>query len=698
MGGFQKFLHMVGARQDLVVVVLLVSAVLMMIIPLPTWLVDMLIAVNLAASILLLMMALFIKDPLELSTLPSIILIVTIFRLALSVTTTRLILVQADAGEIVRTFGEFVIAGNLAVGLVVFLIITIVQFVVITKGSERVAEVSARFTLDAMPGKQMAIDADLRNGDIDAPEARRRRNALQSESQFHGAMDGAMKFVKGDAIAGLVIVAINLLGGMAVGMMQHGMTAGQAGSVYSLLTIGDGLATQLPALFVSLGASALVTRVAADGARNLSADITRQMFSSAIALRMAGVVLAVVGFIPGFPTFVFLLLGGAFVAFSYGPWLRRKIFGEPEPEVVGPNAEAVAAAALLEAKASPFALRVDPHLLNEAEGEAFKESTRKATHDLNERMGLTILPPRLIRDASLSEGAARIELDEVPVAEFHLRPGALATDAEEENLRLAGVAFESATETPLGFDRLFFVPETVREKLIGDGLTALSAPEALARVATAAQKRYAGACVGVQEARLAVSDAAALYPDLASEARGALSANKFAEVLRRLVDEGVPLRNWRIVLEAIAEWGPKEADPVVLSEYVRTALKRQICDSVAGPDRVIPAYLLDRGLEDVVRGSLRQTTVGEYLALDDMMAARMVETIRNTVREPMPGAPQPVILTSLDVRRFTRTLLANNGLRHIPVLSFQDLADDFTVAPLATIGPGGAINQAQAAE
>ncbi|WP_051085758.1 type III secretion system export apparatus subunit SctV [Neomegalonema perideroedes] len=694
----RKFLHMVGQRQDLVVVVLLVSAILMMIVPLPTWVVDTLIAINLAASVLLLMMALFIKDPLELSTLPSIILIVTIFRLALSVTTTRLILVQADAGEIVKTFGEFVIAGNLAVGMVVFLIITIVQFIVITKGSERVAEVSARFTLDAMPGKQMAIDADLRNGDIDAAEARRRRNALNSESQFHGAMDGAMKFVKGDAIAGLVIVAINLLGGMAVGVMQHGMTASQAGGIYSLLTIGDGLATQLPALFVSLGASALVTRVSADGGRNLSADITRQMFSSQMALRMAGAVLAVVGLIPGFPTIIFLLLGAAFVALSYADQIRRRIFGDPEPEAVEQNEEARAAAALLEAKASPFALRVDPNLLDEAEAESFKEATRASTHELNTKMGLTILPPRLIRDASLPEGAARIELDEVSVAEFHLRPGALITDAEEENLRLAGVPFEAAPETPLGFARMGFAPEAAREKLIGDGLTALTPAEALARVASAAQKRYASACVGVQEARLAVSDAASLYPDLASESRNALSANKFAEVLRRLVDEGVPLRNWRVVLEAIAEWGPKEQDPVVLSEYVRTALKRQICDSVAGPDRVIPAYLLDRSLEDVVRGSIRQTTVGEYLALDDMMSARMVEAIRGALREPMPGAPQPVILTSLDVRRFTRTLLANNGLRHVPVLSFQDLADDFTVAPLATIGPGGAMNQAQAAE
>ena len=237
----------IGKRQDLVVVILVVTAILMMILPLPTWLVDALIGLNIASAVLLLMMALYLRDPLEFSTLPSIILITTIFRLALSITTTRLILLQADAGEIIESFGQFVIAGELIVGLVVFLIITIVQFVVITKGSERVAEVAARFQLDALPGKQMSIDSDLRTGDLDAGEARLARGRLEQESRFFGAMDGAMKFVKGDAIAGLVIVAVNLIGGIAIGMTRKGMTAGEAVDVYSLLTVGDGLAAQLPA-------------------------------------------------------------------------------------------------------------------------------------------------------------------------------------------------------------------------------------------------------------------------------------------------------------------------------------------------------------------------------------------------------------------------------------------------------------------
>jgi len=360
IGSLHRGLNVLGRRQDLVVVVLLVTAILMMILPLPTWLVDGLIGVNMASAVLLLMMALYLKNPLDFSTLPSIILITTIFRLALSITTTRLILLQADAGDIVETFGNFVIAGELIVGLVVFLIITIVQFVVITKGSERVAEVAARFTLDALPGKQMSIDADLRNGDIEQHEARSRRSVLERESQFFGAMDGAMKFVKGDAIAGLIIVAVNLIGGISIGMFRKGMSAGEAVDVYSLLTVGDGLAAQLPALFVSLAAGSVITRVAADDTENLGTDITRQMVSSSLALRVAAAILLIMMFIPGFPWPVFLLIGLIFLAISFAQPLRKMVFGDSDADEV----EEKPAYALDDSR-SPFVVYVNPELISE---------------------------------------------------------------------------------------------------------------------------------------------------------------------------------------------------------------------------------------------------------------------------------------------------------------------------------------------
>src|SRR5262245_10378788 len=303
-----RFLLMLAQRNDLVLAFMLICIVFMMILPLPTPLVDTLIATNLALAAMLLMAAMYISDVTQLSAFPSILLLTTLFRLALAITTTRLILIQANAGHIVETFGNFVVGGNLVVGLVVFLILTIVNFMVITKGSESVAEVSARFSLDAMPGKQMSIDSDMRANLIDLDEAKRRRGKLEKKSQLYGAMDGAMKFVKGDAIAGLIIIAVNLLGGITIGTMQKGMDIGEAVSRYSLLTIGDGLIQQIPALFVSITAGFIVTRVSSEENEDLGTDIAQQLISEPKALLITSAILAIFAVIPGFPTIVFATL------------------------------------------------------------------------------------------------------------------------------------------------------------------------------------------------------------------------------------------------------------------------------------------------------------------------------------------------------------------------------------------------------
>ena len=673
-------LNVLGRRQDLVVVILLVTAILMMILPLPTWLVDGLIGINLASAVLLLMMALYLKNPLDFSTLPSIILITTIFRLALSITTTRLILLQADAGDIVETFGNFVIAGELIVGLVVFLIITIVQFVVITKGSERVAEVAARFTLDALPGKQMSIDSDLRNGDIDQQEARSRRITLERESQFFGAMDGAMKFVKGDAIAGLVIVAVNLIGGISIGMFRKGMSAGEAVDVYSLLTVGDGLAAQLPALFVSLAAGSVITRVATDETENLGTDITRQMVSSSLALRVAAAILLIMMFIPGFPWPVFLIIGAVFLAISFADPLRKLVFGEADMEVIEEdNADA------LDHSRSPFVVYVNPDLISEDAQTVFAAEVGEATLTLSEEIGLTILPPRLAFDKRLLVGDVRVELDDVAVGHFEIEPDKIGVEATSETLTLADLNGTPASSPPPEFTSLYWVDRASTPAVSQADLLPLEPVDILLRGAQAIQSRYASQCVGVQEARAALGEMAQQYPDLASEVRDLLPLTKIAEVFRRLVDEGVPVRNHRLLLEALSEWAAKEQDPVVLTEYVRTALRRQICNSLAGRDRVIPVYLLDTAVEDALRDAIRQTTVGEYLALDDALSGSLIEMISSSIRMPEDGGSKPVVLSSLDVRRFVRSLLSNNGMRHVPVLSYQDLSNEFTVVPVTTI-------------
>ncbi len=680
IGNLHRGLNVLGRRQDLVVVILLVTAILMMILPLPTWLVDALIGINLASAVLLLMMALYLKNPLDFSTLPSIILITTIFRLALSITTTRLILLQADAGEIVETFGNFVIAGEIIVGLVVFLIITIVQFVVITKGSERVAEVAARFTLDALPGKQMSIDSDLRNGDIDQQEARARRSTLERESQFFGAMDGAMKFVKGDAIAGLVIVAVNLIGGISIGMFRKGMSAGEATDVYSLLTVGDGLAAQLPALFVSLAAGSVITRVATDETQNLGTDITRQMVSSSLALRVAAAILLIMMFIPGFPWPVFLIIGAIFLAISFADRLRLMVFGEPETEEgdeTGLDA--------LDRSRSPFVVYVNPDLISEEGQTVFAAEAGEATLTLSEEIGLTILPPRLAFDKRLLLGDVRVELDDVAVGHFEIEPDKIGVEATSETLTLADLSGTPAGSPPPEFTSLVWVDRASEQAVSKANLLPLEPVDIILRGAQAIQSRHASQCVGVQEARAALGEMAQQYPDLASEVRDLLPLTKVAEVFRRLVDEGVPVRNHRLLLEALSEWAAKEQDPVVLTEYVRTALRRQICNSIAGRDRVIPVYLLDTAVEDAIRDAIRQTTVGEYLALDDALSGSLIEMISSSIRMPEDGGSKPVILSSLDVRRFVRSLLSNNGMRHIPVLSYQDLSNEFTVVPVTTI-------------
>jgi len=683
IGSLHRGLNAAGKRQDLVVVVLLVTAILMMILPLPTWLVDVLIAVNIAGAVLLLMMGLYLKRPLEFSTLPSVILIITIFRLALSITTTRLILLNADAGSIIETFGQFVIAGEIIVGLVVFLIITIVQFVVITKGSERVAEVSARFTLDALPGKQMSIDSDLRNGDIDATEARTRRRMIEQESQFFGAMDGAMKFVKGDAIAGLVIVAVNLIGGIAIGMVSHQMAAGEAVETYSLLTVGDGLAAQLPALFVSLAAGSVITRVATDHNENLGADITREMISSVIALRVAAVILMVMMFIPGFPWPVFLVLGVGLMTISFSDRLGLMLFGTGEEE--GEEESGQEALDRIGLEKSPFVVRINPGLIDDDERAVFADESREATLGIGAEIGLAILPPRLKGDPTLPIDAVRVDLDDVVVAGFRIDPERMAVDADADTLTLANVETQAAIDPPPGFRSLHWVESDDARSLSDQGFAMLTPLEALLIGTRASQQRFASQCIGVQEMRAALVGMSQHHPDLASEVRDLLPLNKVAEVFRRLVDEGVPIRNQRLVLEALVEWGAKEQDPVVLTEYVRTALKRQICNALAGDDRVIPVYLLDNAVEDALRNAVRQTTVGEYLALDDNLSAALVETIRDNLREPSEGGVLPTVLASLDVRRFVRSLMSNNGMRDTAVLSYQDLSTEFTITPITTI-------------
>jgi type III secretion protein V len=395
-------LERVAARQELALVALLVLTVAMMMLPIPTALADVLIASNIGLALLLMMVAIYVSSPVEFSTLPTVILITTAFRLSLSITTSRMVLVQGDAGDIIRTFGEFVIAGNVIVGLVVYLIITIVQFVVITKGSERVAEVAARFTLDALPGKQISIDTDLKNGDIDQNEARRRRHTLGKESQLYGAMDGAMKFVKGDAIASLVIIVVNLIGGIAIGCLQRGLPFGQAVQTYSLLAVGDGLIAQIPALLISLTAGVIVTRVTSDAGSNLGRDIMSQLTGEPKTLQICALVLGALAFVPNFPTAVFLVLA---IVLGAAGWALAAQAKDRE--------RSFAAASALRQSARPEAAVLQLYLsqpFNDADG-----AVDAMRLDVGTTLGVAVPRLRVVPGTSLAPGSWRLDVNGVPV-------------------------------------------------------------------------------------------------------------------------------------------------------------------------------------------------------------------------------------------------------------------------------------------
>lgn len=638
----------------------------------------------------------------QFSSLPAVILIATVFRLAITITTTRLILLQADAGEVVATFGNFVIGGNVAVGLVIFFIITVAQFVVITKGGERVAEVAARFSLDALPGKQMAIDNEMRSGDITQLEARKLRRGLERESHLYGAMDGAMKFVKGDAIAGIVIILVNLIGGLAVGMAQQGMNFSQAIQTYSLLTVGDGLVSQIPALLVSLGAGTVVTRVGSDNQKDLGTDITSQLISDPRALFLAGLVLLALSFIPGFPTYIFLALGGALILGGF--IINRRQVAEAE-EHSSTDADAAMGAqgdsstVSLQRQdetggsqqdqegrkplpAHGVVIRGAPDLYDAIAAPVFAKHVEKERLNLIEDLGVG--PPAINwhKDETLDSSRFRIDLQDVPVAEGKIPAGDLLVTGDTVNLELADIPHEK-TAPLIDTKDSIWVDKSYQSKLDEAGITYLTPSQVLARCLGQMLRRYAPQFVGIQETRAILSRVEAEFGELIKEAQNVVPNQKIAEIMRRLVEEDVPIRNLRLILEALVEYGPKEKDVVLLGEYVRMALGRQICFRVADKNRVIAAYVLERSVEEALRAAIRPTTVGSFLSIPEATARPIINQFRKILGATKPGV-KPTVLATMDVRRHLRNLLVRNGIE-LSVLSYQELTPEFSVQPLATI-------------
>lgn len=672
----RNILARAAANSDLMVALMLLLTVSMMIMPIPLVAIDTLIGFNLGIAILLLMVALYISTPLDFSSLPSVILISTVFRLALTISTTRLILADGDAGSIIHTFGDFVISGNIVVGIVIFLVVTMVQFIVVAKGAERVAEVAARFTLDALPGKQMGIDAELRNGHIDQNEARSRRAALEKESQLYGAMDGAMKFVKGDAIAGLVVICINMLAGITIGVLSRGMSFAEALHQYTLLTIGDALISQIPSLLLSITAGTIITRVNGATKLNLGSDIVNQLTANAHALRLAACVLVAMGIIPGFPLPVFFVLAAVFAGASFADGVvqsAKKGADVSSPVPAQPYKQTVPAEAL------PVALFLAPSLTPAIDRDELQQQIAQVSGSVSTDLGITIPRIPVEVDERLPKLVFRVDVEGVPVDQEFIDPTQLVLNDDLANIELSGIPFRHDPET-----NRIWIEQSNQPALKAAGIGYRRPIEILALHVNSALTRHAPCLVGIQETRQLLARMEMEYSDLVKEVLRTTPIPKIADVLRRLLEEGIPIRNTRLVLEALAEWSGREQNVVLLTEYVRSGLKRQICHRYANAHRVVPVFIIERQTEEVVRSAVRDTAKGPYLVLTDGQSEALLSRMRQIHSNKVPGQAPPVILASMDVRRFVRGFLTRNGI-DLPVLSYQELAPDFTIQPVGSI-------------
>ena len=697
LDNIQKFLHAITQRHDVLLASLLVSIVFMMILPLPTELVDVLIGTSMGIAVILLMLAVYISSAGEFYAFPAVLLLSTLFRLALSITTTRLVLLQADAGAIIDTFGNFVVAGNLVVGMVIFLIITIVQFLVITKGAERVAEVSARFSLDAMPGKQMSIDGDMRAGVIDMDEARRRREKVEKESQLYGSMDGAMKFVKGDAIAGLIIIAVNLVGGLIIGMTQRGLSLEEAMHVYSILTIGDGLVAQIPALLIAMTAGIIVTRVSTEESENLASDISQQFGAQPKALLVAGALMVAFSLIPGFPTITFLALaaltGGMGLLLLRASIKRKAEQGESQvSSILTPVSTEASSEAEVDAQlrgeqeitlGAPLLVDISASLQEHLDMRALNREAAKVRRALYLDLGVPFPGVHVRFNENLPQRAYAILLQEIPVAKGDLRPGYVLYADHIRQLDILGFPSERG-EPFLPNIATVWIEDQYTASLREASMSFMELHKVLSFHLAYVMRRYAEEFIGIQETYNLFERLQPTFPDLIKEAQRVLPINRTTEIFKRLVGEDISIRNVRSILESLVEWGQQEKDVVMLTEYVRGDLRRYISYKYSSDQNVLSAYLLDEDLEETVRGGIRQTSSGNYLALNPPVTQRLVSQTKSLVGDITRLEHKPVIVTAMDIRRYVRKIIEIE-LYDLAVLSFQELTQEVTVQPLGKI-------------
>jgi flagellar biosynthesis protein FlhA len=673
-------------RSDVLLAVGVVVVLIFMIIPIPPIILDLALSFSITISVIILLIASYIDKPLKFSSFPAVLLITTLLRLSLNIASTRLILLRGEeglgaAGKVIQSFGEFVVGGNFVVGFIIFLILVIINFVVITKGSGRIAEVAARFTLDAMPGKQMSIDADLNAGLIDEKEARKRRDDISREADFYGAMDGASKFVRGDAVAGIIIMAINLIGGFLIGVLQKGMSVADAAAIYSILTVGDGLVSQIPALIVSTAAGIIVSRHAAE--TDLGLEVFKQLFVDPKVLATAAGILAFFGLIPGLPHLPFLILASLTGTGAY--FLNRSIkMREEEAKREAPPPEPVQPEALEGLLTiDPIALEIGYGLISIVEeGGALLSRIKAIRRQMVTDMGFIIPPVHIKDNLSLKTTGYSILIKGVEVASGEVMLGKyLAISPGDEKTKLDGIP----TKDPAFGLPALWIDEKDMERAQLEGYTVVDVPSVITTHLSEIVKAHAYELLGKQDVQKLLDNLAKGQPKVVEDLiPSQLSLTAVHKVLQNLLKERVSIRDLQTILETLAEYSTLTKDTDLLTEYVRQSLARTITKQVLTPEGNVAVILVDPRLERIIMESIQTTPQGSYLSLDPAITDRISEGIRKAAEEGLMKGYQPIVLCSPTIRRFLKRI-AERVSSTIMVVSHSEIAQNTRIYSFATV-------------
>lgn len=679
---------------DIVMSLGVVAIIMVMLLPLPRFLLDLLLSFDITLSVIILLVGLQVRRPIEFSVFPSILLMITLLRLSLNIASTRLILLHGNegvgaAGEVIRAFGSFVVGGNYTVGLVVFSILVIINFVVVTKGAGRVAEVAARFTLDAMPGKQMSIDADLNAGLINEAEARRRRREITEEADFYGAMDGASKFVRGDAIAAVIIILVNILGGLTIGILQQGMSPAVAAQTYTLLTVGEGLVAQIPALIVSTAAGIVVTRAASE--TDLGGEMTKQLLTSSKSVGIAAGILLALGLVPGLPHLAFLVLGGVVAWMAYHLHQQEQIQEPVAPTPVASKADEgvtkVVPLDLMEVQVGYGLIG----LVEGTQGTALLDRIKALRRQFAEAMGF-VVPPIHIRDnLQLRPNEYAIILKGVEVAKAEVLPGHLL--AIDPGTGQRGLVQGIPTKEPAFGLPAIWVPEAGREQAQIAGYTVVDASSAIATHLSELIKRHGHELLGRQEVQALLDEAGKMHPKLVEELIPTLlPLGTVVRILGNLLKEGIPIRDLRSILEAISDQAGSTKDADILTEHARQALARTITKQYQAADGTLQVITLDPRLDRSLADQAAALQPGAALNLDPTLAHKLLGGMKQAAERVAARGQQPVVLCSQSVRRHLRRM-SDRILHSVPVMGLNEVDALVRLQSLDTVRIDGELAQ-----